>query len=396
LARLVCPYCFECLAANRLAFRCINSHSPGCQEEDALLARYERLSHPNRLPRVFAAPQRVFGPLCSTAVCSCGTTSNRLVCPMCHNDLPSQFGSYDSFMIATIGAKDVGKSHYIAVLIEEMTHRVGGRFNASLSALDERTIRRYRNDFHRYVYTNRELIPETLSAATRASSTRYPLIYRFSLMRRGLLGKQFKATSLVFFDTAGEDLDSCDKMSLETRYIANSNGLLFLLDPLQIPAVRHRLGGRVELPGEYSDPLEIVTRVARLVRDFQGLSPTQPIRIPVALAFTKVDAVRDLFDPGSPVHRAPEPHPHFDLEAAERMSASVRAHLEDWTGSDALHSFITHNFERFHYFAISSLGSSPAADKRLPGGAAPFRVEEPLLWILSLLKVIPSKRGGRQ
>src|SRR6185295_19622207 len=119
--RLVCPYCFEKYSARQVAFRCINPNASRCApEEDRALGDYQRLLTPPKLQRVFS-PANGWLRSSSEATCSCGMKTTKLVCPNCHNDLPSQFGTTDSFTIALIGAKEAGKSHFVAVLIHELS-----------------------------------------------------------------------------------------------------------------------------------------------------------------------------------------------------------------------------------------------------------------------------------
>ncbi len=391
MRKLVCPYCFEPFPRNQRSFRCINPNPSSCSAEpDRPLGTYQRLPTAPSLPKVFGAPSGWLRPPAG-ALCSCGVKTTKSVCPHCHNELPSQFGATESHTIALIGAKEAGKSHFIAVLVHELTNRVGHRLNAALNALDEQTIRRYKQDFRRYIYDQREVIPGTLSARARMD-VRYPLIYRLSIERKRLAAfKQLFATSLVFFDTAGEDLNSIDLMATETKYIANSDALIFLLDPLQIPSVRHRLGSAVDLPSVNTEPQEIISRVTRLIRESRGLSPTTRITTPVALVFSKIDVVRSLVEPGSPIHRASTHDGSFNLLDAEQLNDSMRAYVSEWVGP-GLDTTLRHDFEKFRYFGISALGSSPDRQGRLPMGVSPFRVEDPLLWLLYEMQVIPGRK----
>jgi GTPase SAR1 family protein len=373
-----------------MAFRCLNPDPARCPlEEDRPLGEYQRQTVAPKLNRVFVGESR-WGRGPQAAVCVCGMKSAKQVCPHCHNELPSQFGSTEVKTIALIGAKESGKSHYIAVLINELNNRVGQNFNASLNALDERTIQRYKQDFRRYIYDKRETIPGTVSARAKIN---YPLAYRFSLQQRKLpFVNSLHVSSLVFFDTAGEDLDHIDVMSTETKYLANSDGIIFLLDPLQIPAVRNLIGSSVPLPSENTEPQEIIGRAANLIRQSRRLSPSAKIKTPVALAFSKLDAMRSLFEAGSPVQRASKHDGAFDLTDAQQVSDNMRAYLSQWVGA-GFDMFLKHNFETFSYFGLSALGSPPDEHGRLPIGVAPFRVEDPLLWILNQLKIIPGRRN---
>jgi hypothetical protein len=391
MRQLTCPYCFEKYPSSQVAFRCINPDPSRCPfEPDQPLANYQRLQTPPKLGRVFA-PKINWLRRTVQAVFSCGVSTTKTVCPRCHNDLPNLFGAVDSYTIALIGAKESGKSHYIAVLINELTNRVGQSFDASLNALDEQTIQRYKQDFRRYVYEKREVIPATLSARAQIN-VRYPLIYRFSLQRLKKFFRRLSVSTLVFFDTAGEDLTHLDLMSTETKYLANSQGIIFLLDPLQIRAVRDRLAASSALPSENTEPLEIIGRVAQLIRQSRKLNPNQKINTPVALAFSKIDEMRDLFEPGSAVHHASDHEGYFNTDDAQQINDSMRAHVAQWVGP-GLDLYLQHNFVTFSYFGVSALGSPPDSQGYLPMGVAPFRVEDPLLWILHKLKIIPGRRN---
>jgi hypothetical protein len=63
-------------------------------------------------------------------------------------------------------------------------------------------------------------------------------------------------------------------------------------------------------------------------------------------------------------------------------------------GADDVDALLIHNYERFRYFAVSALGAEPdyARDVVDAAGVRPFRVEEPLLWLLTRFGVL----GGRR
>lgn len=397
MRQLVCPYCFERFPSRALAFRCINPDPSRCPpEEDRALADYQHLGIAPKLPRIFSLEKQWFAAP-KSAMCTCGVKTTKIVCPRCHNDLPSQFGQTSSHIIALIGSKESGKSHFIAVLIHELTHRVGRNFNAALMPLDDQTMKRYRDDFESHLYKKREVIPGTLSARAQIN-VRYPLIYRFSRKTpRSFLADRKQVTSLVFFDTAGEDLTSRDLMSTENKYLANSDGIIFLLDPLQIPDIRDRISNAGRLPNINTNPEEIISRVVILIREMQNLKPSQKIKTPLALAFSKFDEIRHLIlddDPSSPLRNGSGHQGAFDLSDFELASESMRAHIARLIGT-GLDSLVDDNFENFAYFGLSALGDSPDAHGRLQRGVEPFRVEDPLLWIFHNLNVVPGRRNIR-
>lgn len=391
MRQLICPYCFERYPAHQVAFRCINPNASRCAlEKDEPFGAYQRMTAPPLKQRVFAPKSNWLRPALR-ATCDCGMETPKMVCSHCHNDLPWKFGMTDSYSVALIGAKEAGKSHYIAVLINELKNRVGQSFDAAFSELDDQTRERYKKEFKRYIYDERIVIPETYSGRQNIS-VRYPLIYRLSLNKRRTLFKGLSVSNLVFFDTAGEDLTHLDLMSTETKYLANSHGIIFLLDPLQIRTVRDQLKTTTALPSENTEPQAIIGRVVQLIRQSHGLNMKEKIKTPVALAFSKVDEMHDLFEPGSPVHHAADHDGYFNISDAQQVNDSMRAHVAQWVGP-GLDLFLQHNFETFSYFGVSALGSPPDSQGRLPMGVAPFRVEDPLLWILHKLNLVRGRRN---
>ena len=108
-----CPYCFEVFRLNDTPFRCTNERCE--QEVDAVRERTWRDS--SRVGRVL--PPVGFSP--SELRCGdCGEKSRQRVCPHCHMELPRTIGQFRNLIFAIIGAKASGKSHYIAVLIEQL------------------------------------------------------------------------------------------------------------------------------------------------------------------------------------------------------------------------------------------------------------------------------------
>jgi len=283
-----------------------------------------------------------------------------------------------------IGTKAAGKSNFIAVALHELEHRVGPRFGGSLMLLDDSTRSRVDKDLMPRLYGDGVVLEPTESAQADRS-LREPLVARLNL---GPVGKASQST-LVFFDSAGEDLQSLTVLEREARYITQSHGLILLLDPLQIPAVRDELGDSVELPPEVIDPYAMLGRVSSLIREARAIPADKPVDLPLALAVSKFDAVRPLLPEGHPVFSLPEYDGRFDSQVARSISAAVRADLVGWFG-ERLDSFVKQEFETTAYFGVSALGANPV-EGRLPNGVAPHRVEDPILWMLDTWDALPSQ-----
>lgn len=384
MARLLCPYCFSHFAGKEMAFRCANPTSACPPEPDQQLGRF--LGQP-AVPR-----PRTFVPLAGyldrgvkrSAVCSCGYETRLKLCPHCHNDWPASLESTDNLVLAIIGAKDVGKSQYIAVLIHELTHNFGMRFSASLNAVDDRTRERYASDFRRYVYDEKTVVPTTVAGRT------YPLIYRLTF-EEGTFYKHLRVVTLVFFDTAGENFNTTSTLNAHNRYMANAKGILFLLDPLQIPAVQGRLPQIKKFPDERTNPIDVISRTDEVIRAVLDLDVRKKIDIPVALAFSKLDAVRPILPRGSVAYSDSRHEGYFDLSDFEQMNETMRSHVSQWVGV-GFEQLLRQRFSEYAYFGVSSLGGSPDERGRIPGGVAPFRVVDPFLWLLYRLHVISGRK----
>ena len=206
--------------------------------------------------------------------------------------------------------------------------------------------------------------------------------------------------TFVFFDTAGEDLNDEDTMSTVNKYICKSAGIIFLLDPMQIPAVVNQLdettvkrAAGIDV-GTAAKADDIMTRVSRLIRNDRGLSENKKIDIPVAAVFSKVDAIEGIVPSDCTVHN---PSPHcaekcFDLSDWHNVNSEIVALLHEWD-ADAFISQLETNYENYSYFSVSALGlhNNPTSDGRIER-PRPHRIEDPLLWILKENGVIKAKK----
>jgi len=383
---LICPYCFERFKRNGMAFRCANPTGRCPQEFDEAAARYEGLPAATLKPRAFIPPAELswLGHVRRSAVCQCGYATRGRICPHCHHPWPNGFDETDNIIIAVIGTKDVGKSHFLAVLINELTHRVGLEFKASLTAVDDATRTRFRDVFEKYLYRDRVIIPAT------AKGKAHPLIYRLSFEDGLWFMKSQRVLTVVFFDTAGENFAESQILEAYNRYMAYASGLLFLLDPLQIPAVQDRLPHRSDFPTERTSPLDVIGSTVEQITNTLGTGTDEKLKIPVAVTFSKLDEIYSILPPDSPARRATLHPGYFDLNDFAQMNETMRRHVRDWVGP-GLEQSLDHRFSDHGYFGVSALGGTPHNGK-LPDGVAPRRVEDPFLWLLYKLNVIKGKR----
>ncbi|MFN3556940.1 MAG: hypothetical protein ACK4VN_13350 [Bacteroidales bacterium] len=390
----VCPYCFSRQDLYQIQFRCQNDPTRCAPADDEPYARFIGLTNRSlKMNRVFdyqgskrRVPRR--------APCDhCGEYSSRRVCPACHNELPYTIGDFQDLIISVIGAKESGKSHYISVLIHMIENKVGRAFNCNLQKLDDNTIRKYREEFYNPVFRNHTVIPETRSARGDYN-VKMPMVFSLSFMRKNLLGRAriHKLSTISFFDTAGEDLNSEDTMRNENKYIFNSSGIILLIDPLQLPNVRNQLSSHgVALPYMNTETEDIIARVAKLIRNGLQIPANKLIEIPLAVAFSKIDAIAPLLDSHSALFTPPGHEGFYNVSDGRAIHAEIENMLAQWAGEDLLLK-VEQNFRHHAFFGLSALGCNPHGSTRIEK-LRPHRVSDPFLWLLYRNKVIKGKKN---
>ncbi|MDP4146952.1 MAG: hypothetical protein Q8936_21180 [Bacillota bacterium] len=395
-SKYICPFCFTEHKLNEVEFRCSSDPKKCAYEKDDKFTDMfgvEQLK--GRVIKNMSEDEKNVMP--KEAFCpKCGGKTTVRLCPTCHSELPYTVGEYEDLIFAVIGAKEAGKSHYISVLIDKIMNEIGTAFNCSLQPINDETIKRYRNDFYYPVFRKNEVIRVTRSARTD-SSVRKPLIYTLTFKEDGILGGLLKSkkinnvVTVAFFDTAGEDLNEEDVMQTVNKYIYNSSGIIFLLDPLQLPEVREGLPVGTPLPEQNTEMEDLLARTANLIRKAKGINMNKLIEIPVAVAFSKMDAVAALMDPSSCINY-PSKHVKqgkFDLGDFEDVNGFMESLVRSWGGENFANQ-LSANFKEHAYFGITALGCNPESNKI--GKLRPHRVEDPFLWLLWKRKLIKSEK----
>lgn len=380
----VCPYCYSAFAPRRIEFRCPGRPSPGAPACPPRPDEHLRAWFADSTP---VPPAFTGNGLRRRAACpACGGETTVHLCPHCHSRLPVHFGAVDARLIATVGPPRSGKTVFMTVLIHELMHRVGRVLDAALVGADDATRGSFEVDHDRRLYAEHRLPGPT--APLRARTQRRPLVFRLTLRRRRQLPRlrvrvgrgSERHTVLSFLDAAGEDLASTDGVELNARYLTSADGIVVLLDPLQLPGAREQalLGTPLPDPGP-DTPFDVLTRITELLREPLA-DPSAPIRTPVAVVLPKLDALAHTFVPGTPLTRHPPPRPGFDDADSRAVHDQIASLLDDWDGP-RIEALLRHHYASYRFFGISALGTPPtAADRVAP--VRPQRAHHPLFWLL--------------
>ncbi|MBR2254704.1 MAG: GTPase domain-containing protein [Candidatus Methanomethylophilaceae archaeon] len=399
----VCPYCFSTISLSQVHYECTTVSCPTVFAEQAVSTRNaaalkyvskdgkheidpERSSFLNRNPHgddaIIAKRHIIRG---GEQVCNvCRRPVYLRVCPICHNPVPNGAEEEGNRIIVILGPKGVGKSHFMAVLINQLQNLVSNEFNGSLSPANDATAFRYKDKFYNKLFVEKCKLPATKSFGV-SDDSREPLIYYLRLY-----GDNPRTYTLVFFDTAGEDLVTADRIrELNIHsFIAKSAGIIYLIDPLQTPYVNSRINIDKK-PNVGPDVTDVLNNIANVIRTNNRIRGREKIGIPLAVALTKSDVLfkspeteeedKVLFGLNSSL-RIPREYGKFDMENFDQISVELEEYLRRILGQGFLN--IVDGFAKHSYFAVSSLGCNPTGDK-LPRGVSPMRVEDPLLWLLN-------------
>jgi hypothetical protein len=308
------------------------------------------------------------------------------VCPNkdCRNPLPFTAGAQTSLVIGLIGAKYSGKSHYIGSLIERLSTQVGGDLESSLIPVSDETSDRYQREFYGPLFKSHMPLPITIGKPA-------PLIYDLRFSGRLWGETEQRAVTLALYETAGENLLSEDRVREMVQYLRPAAGVIFLIDPLQIDAVRQALPPTVTLPPPDSQthPHDMISRVLKKLEDGKVLEQNALLSTPVAVVLAKCDVLRDggLIDLNRAWAGDQRHIGYFNRELHDDMSGLIGEYVKRW--SPAVYNVVTQRFSRHAFFGVSSTGCAPDKETGYYKYISPWRVEDPLLWLLAEVGVVP-------
>ncbi len=392
----ICPYCFTKTKLSEVKFRCTNKRCGDVNDMEMTMYEQGDLNMPKQGKRTFTVKSKNPMKVPASAQCpDCSNKTHKHICPHCHNILPESSITGKDMIISIVGSRGTGKSHFVGVIIKELRDRIAVAFGGSLEGFDD-SLQRWQENFGERLYNTNEKLDLTQSSLTGSNR---PMIFKLKLPKKTFLKTDIDCFTFVFFDTAGEDLNEEDKMTTETKYIANSAGIIILLDPMQIQSVANQLDENVVKRASaidaksVSDADQIMTRVSNLIRNNLNMPENKKIDIPVAAVFSKYDAIVDIVPEGFVVTDA-SPHcveKKFNEGDWHNVNTSIKGLLDKW-GETSFTASLENNYSSYSFFAASALGleNNPTIDGRIQK-PRPHRIEDPLLWLLKENKVIAGK-----
>jgi hypothetical protein len=379
-----CPTCFAFLPHHPGKALCVGSCTPQ-QHPQATAVR----GYPVRLKTVFDLPAQTSpdGPPASAACPSCGVQSSQEACGYCYGPVPARWRSAKVTCVAIAGARATGKSLMLAVAKEQLGLLVERFYMSTLTGVGG-TDEHFRRHYTEPLYVQRSLLDATESALVEGSVIREPMIFQFT--ERHSDGRQ-RTRILVLRDVAGEDLER-EGTDQALSFFSRADAVIALVDPLTVSQIRGMLADLI--PGDTRTGGDGVAVVRRVLKLMTTGAPGARTSIPLAIALSKMDTLQRLVEvrntqwaaimarPGSPLQRDPSlSSPAYNHVDGDLLHEEVVGLLEELKAT-TLTPMLLDTADRFHYFAVSALGESPAGEMIHAGGIAPFRVLDPFKWVL--------------
>lgn len=387
MSKVVCPYCFNRFERSEVMFRCCNVGN--CENEaDSTLEKFWG-EQQGKIGRVIPSPRGFLGlhlGMPENATCpKCKEKSHLMICPHCHNNIPTEMVRKKGYVISIIGARSSGKTVYITTLINELMKHGSDIADLGITAInisdnpEYYTQRRFDRDFYKVLYKESSCPPQTDISDPKS---RIPLIYELS---------QYKGDSiyLVFYDTAGENFVDIRNIASNVRFLNESDAIIFLLDSFSIPYVHEKLNLKGVPETRYD---AIFANILQYFRQHGG-EKNSIFQKPIALTFSKIDAIlshEDDFADTAISGMSVENNSSFlrgegvSINEMEANSDSLMAAIAAWEEMNFVNQ-VKNNFKNAKYFGISALGGEPVGNK-LTTKVKPYRVLDPLVWILHELK----------
>jgi hypothetical protein len=332
---------------------------------------------------VTLVPLGIAERLQSTSCSTCRRPTQALVCPGCHRELPPGWLDLDTTSIVMTGAKASGKSVYIAVAIQQLM-LLAENLHGICRPLGASSKRIYERDYLGPLRNG--LVLDVTAAADPGQGLPLPPPLIFELT----VGTTRKV--LVIRDLPGENLENASVDPAPFSFVSRADALLFLVDPLQIDEISRLIRGLLPAADKVgSDPVSVLDNLARLLRHGTG---GQAVQVPVGVVLSKFDVLQELSEVehptwapvmrnrGAAFQRDPSMKSVvFDRDDAVLLALEVDA-LLDRLQAKGLLNLLDHTFTHVRVFAVSALGRQPVGERLHGSGIAPFRVLDPLKWVL--------------
>lgn len=303
----------------------------------------------------------------------CGSGLLRM-CVRCHTPLPEVVLNSDVTAVAFAGPRSSGKTVAMKVGLSPLYNMIVGMGGALALMPALGTVK----------ITDQDLKSQALPATER----RVPWTLVFSLGQ--IAGR---SRILAIRDIAGEDLAAADAPG-KFDYFEYADLIVFLFDPFEVPQVRHALEDILpaqEIIG--ADTTQVFTNLLGLIGRGSPRLAIVVSKFDVLHELSTVDAnvAAPFHNPGAGYMRSRPDGPTYDEVLGALISEEVRSLLA-MLDAQGLVNLAEHpptvTPAETRFFAMSALGASTDGTELSARGKSPYRVVDPLFWILATRGIV--------
>jgi hypothetical protein len=278
--------------------------------------------------------------------------------------LPTDIDDTPVIIVSIVGINRAGKTYFLATALQQAL-REGALEVAQISdfSADEDTSQKFHREYYKKAFRGQE----TLAGTDQRTDIAEPLIFRFhdSHVQRFLL---------AMHDIAGEDISDQRRRAAVAPFIRHADGLIFVVDPLEIDTFRHKLPrGQVIGYRDWHQP-DVLRACMDTVDPNRGA-------IPVNVVITKSDLIT-LVEGQSFTFSTPTAAGENWWAEQPLIDKEVRAILRQWGATEFESVWDQMNHGNFH--AVSALGRPPL-DANNPVIVKPLRCSDALATMLAVI-----------
>lgn len=312
-------------------------------------------------------------------------------CPYCSKDLQGAMLDCPNLPFSIVGVTSSGKTNYITVMLQELPRSSG--LELTLAPLTKET-QNHQQENYTTIYEGHT--PPKATEAIEKSDDMLAQIWSIkNSQRRNKILKRVPTYTFTIFDGAGENhRQNLTPNDPVCRYIAASEAVILMIDPLTIPAVRkgmvdatvlqNSLGGH---KGKNENIEEILASLANYIKSAKGIGMGKMLNIPVAVVLSKFDVILENSSFANALVKNRDSlvvqNGVFSFEEIQQISEEIRNWFEE-IGETTLLNALDANFTHYRFFGVSSYGAPPLGNNTLPNEIKPHRVLDPILWLFKL------------
>jgi hypothetical protein len=316
------------------------------------------------------------------------TEKARRQCPNCFKLLFEGIETCNNINIAIVGDTAAGKSHYIALLIDQLRRGLFMQYGNGimhLVHLNSQTDTTYRNTYYKPILQDHRIVGGNQRGKFDANGQperSEPLVYQLTIEDTAYPCH----INLLIYDLAGEDIADDVALVQFGEHVLRADGIIYLADPWSMPRVLDKLPPEVK-PGSNlttgRTAEEVLITLEHQLRRFHKVKQGDPIRIPIAIALSKFD----LFQFVIPLNERGNftslnqafYNGKFPVEEMKRIDWEVRYCL--WACQEERLLRESRSFADAHFFAVSATGSAPDQNGNFRS-FTPHRCLDPFIWLL--------------